>query len=332
MLTALLLVVFFAILIIGHEFGHFIAARLLHMEVEEFGFGFPPKIFGKKIGRTEYTLNLIPFGGFVKIGDLEPIDQAPDGTMPKKLAPSWKRAIVFASGVAMNFLIGWVAFVFIFMIGAPRAVYVSNVLPDSPAGVSGIKPGDRFVDFRTVGELTDFVKARAGQNISFNIDRYGEKISASSTPEVIDGTVRIGVELLESGFDKQNVFRSIGSGFVSAADMSWRILSALFGMFSKGDFSSSSGPVGIFNAVSVAKDMGLVYFLQLLGVVSLNLMVINILPLPALDGGHLLFLIIEKIRRKPISFKVQSTINSTSFILLLILMFVVTIRDVIKLF
>ena len=232
----------------------------------------------------------------------------------------------------MNFIIGWLAFSFIFMVGAPNAVHVSNILADSGAAVSGIEAGDKFVDFSTAAELTDFIKSQTGQSISFNIDRYGEKISISVMPKEIEGVSRIGVELIESGLPKQNVWQSLGSGFLFAQKFSWKILSALFGMFSRGDFSASSGPVGIFNAVSIAKDMGIPYFLQLLGAVSLNLMIINILPLPALDGGHLLFLIVEKIRRKPVSVKVQTAINSTSFVLLLILMFVVTMRDIIRLF
>ena len=330
--TTLLIVVFFAILILGHELGHYLAARLLHMEVQEFGFGLPPKIIGRKFGKTEYSLNIIPFGGFVKIEDLEPVDMSPDTETRKERAPIWKRTVVFASGVAMNFLIGWLAFSFIFMMGVPKAVYVSGLVADSPAAVSGIKAGDRLVDFENVDQLTSFVQSHADENISWNIDRYGEKISVVAAPRVMDGVARIGVELIESGFPKQGLFQSLGSGFLTTGQFTGKIFSALAGMFRHGDFSSSSGPVGIFNAVSIAKDMGLAYFLQLMGVVSLNLMIINILPLPALDGGHLLFLAIEKIRRKPISIKAQSAINSTSFILLLILMFVVTIRDVINLF
>lgn len=332
MITVLLIVVFFAVLILGHEFGHFLAARLLHMEVQEFGFGLPPKIASKKIGKTEYSLNLIPFGGFVKVEDLEPVDMSPDPAMPKKYAPIWKRAIVFFSGVLVNFIIGWVAFSFIFMMGVPKAVYVSGLVADGSAAVSGIETGDRLVDFDSVDELTEFIKSHPEEDISWNIDRYGENIVIVAAPRVMDGVPRIGVELIESGFPKQGFFKSIGSGFLTAGQFAGKIFSALAGMFRHGDFSSSSGPISIFNAVSVAKDMGLAYFLQLMGIVSLNLMVINILPLPALDGGHLLFLAIEKIRRKPIGIKAQSAINSTSFILLLILMFVVTIRDIIRLF
>ncbi|MDD4931048.1 MAG: M50 family metallopeptidase [Candidatus Colwellbacteria bacterium] len=332
--TTLLIIVFFAILILGHELGHFLAARILGMKVQEFGFGFPPKLWGKKIKGTEYTVNLIPFGGFVRIDDLEPVDIAPEDTGRKEgRAPIWKRAIVFSSGVVMNFFLAWLAFSFIFLVGVPKALYVSGTISGSPAESSGLKAGDRFIDFNTVSDLTDFIGDNPGKEVSLTVDRYGDKVSVKAIPEIKNGAeARIGVELIESGFPKQNFFVAMWSGFLTSCDFIWKILSALFGMFRHGDFSSSSGPVGIFTAVSVAKDMGVAFFLQLLGVVSLNLMVINAFPLPALDGGHIVFLIIEKIRRKPISLKVQSAINSTSFVLLLILMFVVTIKDVIGLF
>lgn len=328
-LTAVLLLVFFGVLLLGHELGHFISAKLLGFKIDEFGFGFPPKIFSKKVGETEYSLNLIPFGAFVKVRGLEDADD--DGHESE--LPAWKKAVVFIAGIFMNFLIGWIAFSFIFMIGAPKAVYVSNVVPDSPAAKAGIVSGDKFSDYPELDNFISFVRANPGREISLNVDRMGGDMEIKVTPESKEGAAAtIGVELMESGFDRENPFLAVWSGLKASFDMIGRIVMALVNMFRHGDFSESSGPIGIFKAVNVAKDMGVVYFLQLLGVVSLNLTVFNFLPLPALDGGHLLFLLMGKIRGKPISLKVRQTVAGFCFIALLLLMFIVTIKDVINLF
>ncbi|MDD4818795.1 MAG: M50 family metallopeptidase [Candidatus Colwellbacteria bacterium] len=324
--TAILIVIFFAILVLGHEAGHFAAAKLLKLDVDEFGFGFPPKLIGKKWKGTEYTLNAIPFGGFVKIPALDPLSGKPSSV------PAWKRIIVFSAGVVMNFLIGWVAFSIIFMVGAPKGVYIGAVLEDSPAEAAGIIKGDKLVGFESIAPVIDFISPNIGEEVSLNLERKGKVLSVNIIPEESEGIGRIGVELIESGFPREGFFKGIASGFTATTSFTGRIVGAFISMFKYREFSGGTGPIGIFSAVSVAKDMGLVYFLQLLGVVSLNLMIINIFPLPALDGGHILFVLIEKLRGKPLSKKVISKVNSASFALLLLLMFVVTIRDILRLF
>ncbi len=327
-LTALLLLLFFGVLLLGHELGHFISARLLGFKVDEFGFGFPPKIFGKKVGDTEYSLNLIPFGAFVKIRGLEDADE--DGQ--ESVLPAWKKALVFGAGVLMNFMIGWFAFFLIFMIGAPKAVYIGNIVADSPAERAGLTAGDKFSDYPELDNLISFIRSNPDKEISLNIDRYGKDVEIKVIPEMKGDVATIGVELLESGFDRVDPLTAGWSGLKASFDMVGRIFMAFINMFRHGDFSSSSGPVGIFRAVDVAKDMGIVYFLQLLGIVSLNLTVFNLLPLPALDGGHLLFLLLGKLRGKPIDLRVRQAITGFFFIALLLLMFIVTIKDVINLF
>lgn len=325
-LTIVLIIVFFAVLVLGHEAGHFVAAKLLRLEVKEFGLGFPPKLIGKKIRGTEYSLNAVPFGGFVKIPALD------DSLKDKSFVPAWKRAIVLVSGVAMNFIIAWAAFSLIFMMGSPKGVYVSGVFDGSPAEFSGLKAGDKFKEYDSIDSVIAAINSNAGKTLFFKIERPGKTILIEIVPENKNGAGRIGVELIESGFAKEGFFKGIVSGLGSAWSFSGRIISAFAFMFRHADFSSGSGPVGIFTAVSVAKDMDFVYFLQLLGVVSLNLMIINIFPLPALDGGHLIFLAVEKLRGKSLGKNIKNRINSISFIFLLVLMFVVTIRDILRLF
>lgn len=329
--TVILIIFFFAILVLGHEFGHFLAARKMGFEVEEFGFGMPPRLFGKKIGKTLYSLNAIPFGGFVKVKGLMPEENT---EMPVKPAPAWRRLIVLVSGVFMNFVIGWFAFTAIFLVGSPSAVYVNEVLPDSPALSAGLKAGDKLSDFQSVDEAIDFIRQSGDREISLNILREGNEESFSVTPRLSEeGKAQIGVSLVEdAGYRKEPFFTAIKDGFVRATEFTALIVKAFVRMFSAGDFSSGSGPVGVFKAVAIARDMGAVYFLQLLGIVSLNLMVLNIIPLPALDGGHVLFLAIEKIRRRPLRPETLGIINTASFALLFILMIVVTIKDIMRLF
>jgi regulator of sigma E protease len=325
-LTALLIIVFFAVLILGHETGHFAASKLLRLEVQEFGFGLPPKIFSRKWRGTEYSINAIPFGGFVKVPALD----YSNGSEFK--IPTWKKIVVFSSGVFMNFIISWVVFSIIFMIGTPKGVYVGGVIEDSPAAQAGIVSGDKLVGFDSITPLIELIESNEGNILVLEVERQKEALSVEVVPISDGAKAKIGVELIESGVERENFFQSLWSGLSATGSFIVRIIGSFASMFRSGDFKGGAGPIGIFSAVRVAKDMGFVYFLQLMGVVSLNLMIVNFFPLPALDGGHILFLVIEKIRRKPLNQKVISRINSISYALLLLLMFVVTIRDIIRLF
>ncbi len=325
--TAILVIIFFAILILGHEIGHFVAAKLLKFEVQELGFGLPPKIFGRKWRGTEYSLNAIPFGGFVRVPALN------YSTEESFTIPLWKKAIVFTSGVFMNFIIAWVVFSIIFMIGAPKGVYVSAIMDNSPAQIAGIEAGDKLIDFQYLAPLIDTIgNTEPGDSLILRVERGRKILNIAVTPIMDEGVSRIGVELMETGFPKEGFFQSFKSGIETTWSFIVRIIEALIAMLRYRNFDNTAGPIEVFVAIQVTEDMGIIYFLQLLGVVSLNLMIINLLPLPALDGGHMLILLIEKLRRKPISKQLILRINSISYSLLLLLMFVVTIRGIIRLF
>jgi len=325
--TAILVIIFFAILVLGHEIGHFITAKLFKFEVQEFGFGLPPKIFGRKWRGTEYSLNAIPFGGFVRVPALD------YSTEESFKIPFWKKAIVFASGVFMNFIIAWVVFSIIFMIGAPKGVHISAIIDNSPAQIAGLEVGDKLIDFQRLDPFINLIEnTEPGDSLTLRVERQRKILNIMVAPAIDEGVGRIGVQLMETGFPKEGFFQSFQSGIETTWSFILKIIEAIIGMFRYGDFTDAAGPVEVFVAIQVTKDMGIIYFLQLLGVVSLNLMIINFLPLPALDGGHILILLVEKIKRKPISRKIILRINSISYSLLLLLMFVVTIRGIINLF
>ncbi len=327
-----------SVLILLHEFGHFLAARKFGLLVEEFGFGFPPRLFSKKVGETIYSLNLLPFGGFVRLygeNQWEKVDAE------KKVRsffnqPAWKRILVIIAGVVMNFLIGWLLMSVIFMIGTPRVLVVSEVLAGSPAAAVGILPQDQLKGFEKATDFVSYIDQNRGKEISLNIVRGGQDLVVQATPRV-SGEGALGVAVVEAGVERRSFFGALWEGLRSSWAIIIGILAAFINLFwglvTQGkllvDFV---GPVGIFGIASQAGSMGFIYLVQLVAMISLNLAVLNIFPFPALDGGRFLFIVIEKIKGSPLNPDLEKSANAIGFILLLLLIVAVTIRDVAHLF
>jgi regulator of sigma E protease len=338
--TIFLVFIFLAILIVGHEFGHFITAKLFGMRVDEFGIGFPPRIASWKKGETEYTINALPFGGFVRIygESKEKGDAYLDDPRSFRGAPLWKRAIVIAGGVVMNVMIAWIVFAAVFMIGIPNAVFIETVQEGTPAAEAGFAFGDEVKGFTSADEFTTYIAEHAGEEISVTVERSGEEMVLTATPreEPPVGEGRLGVAIAESGSAPMGFFAALYEGFFAVGRMIVFITSIFFGLIGSlfgGEWEALegvSGPVGIFNAVAVAGGKGIIYILQLLGLISVNLAVLNILPFPALDGGRLVFLVIERFVGRARILKVETLTNAFGFMLLLALMVIITIRDIIN--
>jgi regulator of sigma E protease len=327
----LLIVFFMGIIVAGHEFGHFLGAKLSGMQVNELGFGYKPRIFGKKIGETTYSLNALPFGGFVGI------EQGKTGEPGRGFnnASLGKRLLTLCGGIIMNFLIGWSAFSLLFMIGIPQGVYVTNVLPNSPAQSAGLKNGDQILDFSSLDVFLDTIKNHEGQPLSLKLLRDNEIVKVSVTPTSLSSaeTGRIGAEVTESGIARTGFFGGVKQGLLACFKIIGMIFERLISFFKvRGSLSNVSGVVGVIGAIHTANKLGIAYVLELLGMVSLNFTVINLLPIPALDGGNIVFLIYEKIRGKSAESKVTSTINLAGYLILLFLMIVVNIRDISRFF
>lgn len=336
-MTILIVIIGISLLILIHEFGHFLVAKKMGLLVEEFGFGFPPRLFSKKIGETTYSLNLLPFGGFVKIFGEDPLATATAGQERSFAAqPAWKRALIIVAGVLMNFLLGWLLMSIIFMIGTPKAILIAEVLPGSPAEVTGIMPQDQILGFEKAKDFIDFVNKNRGKEIALDISRGGEELSFKVIPRV-EGEGPVGVSLVEAGVDKQPFFLAIWEGLKTAgfivAAIFGAFLNLIWGFLTQGkvlvDFV---GPIGIFGVASQAGELGFLYLVQLIAMISLNLTVLNIFPFPALDGGRLLFVLIEKIKGSPLSQNFERAANTAGFILLLLAMIAITIRDITRLF
>lgn len=353
------------VLVLVHEFGHFFSAKKFGIRVDEFGFGFPPKLFGKKFGETEYTFNLLPIGGFVKIFGENPDEENTNGLDKERSfvnKPKWQQAIVLLGGIFANFLLAWLLFSIGFMSGLPTSLgsepkgyeiknanlVLVSVLENSPAYSAGLKTGDKIVSIKS-GEdvlldinpetMKNFIVSHGKEEIEFGYIRGENEITKIAfTPKENEetGIPSIGVSMDQIGVLKLPFLRALWEGLVLDWNVTKGTVLGLFelikdGIKGEGSLSSVTGPVGMVNIVGSAYEFGFVYLLSFAGLISVNLAVINLVPFPALDGGRLLFLIIEKIKGSKLNSKIINNINMIGFILLILLMLFVTYNDIIKL-
>jgi regulator of sigma E protease len=343
-LTLLLVIAGFSLLILVHEVGHFLASKLFGIKVEEFGIGLPPRIFSFTFGETIYSLNCLPIGGFVRLmgeTDLSAYQgrsQSEDPSRNFRLAKPWKRAVVLTAGVFMNFVLGWFLIAVLLFVGIPKSIIVEDVQPSSPAAAVGILKGDRILDFKSVDELISRAEEMAGREMILRISRGNSVLEYKLTPRVspAPNEGRIGVKLSQLGTEPLGLISSISTSFLESVKILKLVFLAIFSLLGgilsgSPNFSEVMGPVGIINAASTASSLGFRYFIQLLAFVSLNLVALNIFPFPALDGGGLILLLLEKIRGVPLSLRVERILTSLGFIALLILMAAVTIKDILSL-
>jgi regulator of sigma E protease len=348
MLIVVIVIIGLSLLILGHEAGHFFAAKLFGLKVDEFGFGFPPRIFAIKRGETEYSFNWLPFGGFVKIsgerGEFALADQNPESkdTDQKKLffaQPTWKKSIILLAGVIINFIFGWLLISAAFMIGTPQALVIGGVEAGSPAQQVGIEAGDVVKGFTDSQSFINFIDAHRGQPTEIAITRNDKEIDFTVTPRTITAPNEgaVGVDLADAGSPRESPLPALWDGLQSAVSLLGLTVVAFYDLIKNLLVHASLlpgvvGPVGIFGVAEETGHIGLVYLLQFLGVISINLAVVNCIPFPALDGGRFLMTIIEKIKGSAIPDKVEGWVNGLGFAFLLLLMVLLTIRDVRGLF
>ena len=355
------------VLILVHEFGHFIAAKKFGIRVDEFGIGFPPKAVGKKFGETEYTLNWLPIGGFVRIFGENPNEESltgPDSARSFVHKPKWQQAVVLVAGVTFNVLFAWLLFVGAFMIGMPTAIdesemekvsdpklLILQVIPDSPAEEAGLKGSDQILGLRneageeiiglTPESVSTFISEHGEQKLTFTVERAQEDYEIVLVPET--GVIEEDPERAAAGFTMSLAgilvlppHEALIQGTKTTYDMLLTTAQGIGGFFYQAftfqaDLSQVAGPVGIVGLVGDASALGFAYLVTFTAFISLNLAVINMLPFPALDGGRLLFVVIEKIKGSPIRPQIANTVNLVGFVILILLMVVVTYSDIMKL-
>ncbi|OGF51660.1 RIP metalloprotease RseP [Candidatus Giovannonibacteria bacterium RIFCSPLOWO2_02_FULL_43_11b] len=357
LLTIITFLAILIVLVLSHEFGHFIFAKLAKVRVEEFAFGFPPRIFSVKKGETKYSFNLVPLGGYVKIyGEEGEEAQDPRSFSGQKFLT---KVLIIAAGVLFNFLLAYILFTSGFMIGTPiplsdndmnpsASIQITEVQRGSPAQHVGLEPGDRIMSllgadqegiaaFR-VSDVQKFIKDHRGQEISINYARHGEVYEIKATPrvEVKEGEGALGIAMIRTGVKKLGFFQSFKEGFSTTIDMTRATAGALLGFFKeiftgRASFEGVSGPVGIANLVGDFSRFGIIFLIQLTALLSINLALINIIPFPGLDGGRIFFLLIEKIKGSPFHWKFTRTVHAAGFIALIIMMILITYQDILKL-
>lgn len=359
-MSILIFFVVLFVLILVHEWGHFITAKKTGMRVDEFGIGFPPKLFGIQKGETEYTFNALPIGGFVRIyGENGTGEDIPDRARAFGARPKWAQAVVLLAGVVMNILFAWLLFSVTYMVGVPTAVdeatmgdtaelVVIQTVPDSPAAaipsgasISAAQSGDQTLTVITPSAFTEFVTAVSPDPIIVTYKVAGEEQVvtlqaeqglASDDPEryVVGASLSL-VETISQPF-----FSALWIGLQTTINGLEAITIGLYTLISQSfmgtaDFTQIAGPVGIVGMVGDAAAFGFTALLTFTAIISLNLAIINLLPFPALDGGRLVFVAIESITGKDIPVEWAGRINLVGFAILLLLMIAVTYNDIINL-
>ena len=359
-LTVIAFLFSLSFLIFLHEFFHFILAKKLKVKVEEFCIGLPPRIFSKKIGETIYSIGLLPLGGFNKLYGEEKREKKPGSFWGKRVEERF--LIVFSAPLA-NFLFGAFLFSIVFTLGFPQiiekkpplnakeiSIQVIQVMRDSPADKAGIFLGDKIIalkakkeeikNIKEIEEIQKFIEKHKGEKIELTLKR-GEKmikkvVIARKNPPKGEGP--LGIALAKTAI----VSYPFPEAIIKGGEYCLKISETLFlvlGKMIKGLFTGEKiqgveivGPIGIGVLISQMISQGSIYFLHFLGLLSVNLALFNLLPLPALDGGKIMLLFLEKIRKKPLSERAENLINQIGIGFLIFLMIIVTIKDLIRLF
>jgi regulator of sigma E protease len=346
--TILIAFVSLMALMVIHEFGHFILAKKFGTEVEEFGIGYPPRILGKKFGETIYSLNLIPFGAFVKIkgeeGGVENYRSFTD-------KPIWQRILIVLGGVVSFWIVAAILLTIVAGVwGLPVAVddsasqnivdpkvQISRVLPDSPAGQAGIEAGDTLVGFSKISEVENLIAANLGKETTLTVKRGQDLFEKKITPRLEYSTDEgaVGVVLIRTALEKYSWWQAPIQGVRVTANLTANIVKG-WGMGIKSLLGIEElpadvkmelrGPLGILEWLQQYSQMGANYFLFFVALISTGLALANLLPIPSLDGGKMVFLLIEAIRGRAINYKIEQRVTAAFFISLILLMIFITVK------
>lgn len=338
-MTVLIALVIIAAIILVHEVGHFIAAKRIGIPVHEFSLGMGYKLFSTTKNGTEYSLRLIPIGGFVRMAgeDLGDLDD-PNGF--SKRTPLEKIRVAFA-GPFMNLALALFIFIYTYaFIGIPSISdepVIGSLVEGKPAGIVGLKPGDRIIniDGKTISywsDITREIMSSGGKELAVTVARGAETIQYRITPEVdSSGVPAIGI-MGTINYEKQGIINSIKTGFIQTYQLTVMMLGGLWMIISGGASAADlAGPVGIAQLVGEAAQGGAVFLLSFTAFLSINLGIINLLPIPALDGSRIVFAVVEAIRRKPLEPEKEGFIHWVGFLFVMMIIIIVTYNDIVRL-
>jgi regulator of sigma E protease len=342
--SALAFIAVFSVVVLVHEVGHFLSARQAGIVIEEFGIGYPPRIATLFVRNgVEYTLNVIPLGGFVKLRGEE--DPTEPGSFASKSA--WVRIRTLGAGVAMNVLLAVVLFAGVYLIGKPilqGQIMVESVLPYTPADDAGMWPGDVLLriegqDVQSFTELRERVRSLAGREIEVLLDRKGEPFSVRVTPrrEPPAGQGALGITIAMAPgavvtTERYSLWKAISRGAVDVVTTIRAMIAGFAQMFRGGLRAGDiTGPVGIYQISGIVARNGLISLMQWTGFLSLNLFLLNLLPIPGLDGGRIAFVVLEKVRGRRMAPQREGMAHVIGMLILLALTAVVSAFDILRL-
>lgn len=355
MLTVIVFFVILGILVLVHEFGHFIAAKKNGIRVEEFGFGLPPRLVGVRKGETLYSINLLPFGGFVKLfgEEYHEIKKGSDPHLKKRsfvYKKPWQKASVIIAGVIGNLLLGWLIISYLFTQGVPvptKHIIVEKVQKNSPALSSGLQPKDIIIKFTADKEyildntsnLLKLTKQFAGKKITLGIQRGERMLQIPIIPrkKYPSDQGPLGIVITTFQEKKYSLIEAPVYGLIESFNITRTITVELIKIgiqvvSLKAPAVDVTGPVGIARYTGEAVRIGKNAVLELVALLSLNLAIINVLPFPALDGGRLIFVLYEWIRKKRVNERIERNLNVFGLAILLSLAILITIRDIIQIY
>ncbi|MEW6428143.1 MAG: RIP metalloprotease RseP [Thermodesulfobacteriota bacterium] len=349
-------VIVLGVLIFVHEFGHFLFAKLFRVKVLKFSLGFGPKVVGVRWGETEYLLSAVPLGGYVKMLGENPGEEVEETDQDRSFSsrPVWQRFLIVLGGPSFNLLFAVVLFFLMFAavglpVPAPGTV-IGSVNPDSPAARAGLEAGDEILAIdgkatREWEEVSSLIKEGGGKPVTLSIRRGGETLEVTGTPEEQEIKTVFGepsgrkLYLLGISRSEEVVYEetTIGGAFAAGLSQTWAYIyltiMGIVKMIQKViPASELGGPILIAQLAGKQLQSGLLNFFSFMGLVSVNLGILNLFPIPILDGGHLVFFSVEALRRRPLSQRTQEIMQQIGLVILASLMLFVFYNDLVRLF
>lgn len=359
MLTAIVAIFIFAVLVIVHEFGHFITAKLAGMYVEEFSIGMGPQLLSKRIGETRYSLRLLPLGGFVRIIGDDPSEEEranidipviPEYRRYQNISV-WKRIIFVCAGSFMNFITAILIFAGMYMVMGQAVpvehplAEISSLVENGPAMEAGLAPGDKVTSVNGQPityweELTAVIDAsEADQVIQLEVQRQGETLQIAVTPKFDEASGHMLLGVYNNAVERKPVgpFKGLQMGAIATWQISGAMLDVVGDLFTgkiniADEEEGLTGPIGIVHIIGETTRAGWIYVFNLMALLSINLGLLNILPIPSLDGSKLMFLILEGLRGKPVDPLKENMVHLTGYALIMLLIVYVTYQDIMRFF
>jgi regulator of sigma E protease len=341
MFTLLVALIFLSIMVIVHELGHFVSARLVGIYAEEFSIGMGPKLFGFSGKETQFSIRALPIGGYVKfLGE----DEKSDDPRAFSNAKVWKRMVVVVSGSLMNILLAILLLTTLYMAFGVYEIapQILEVAENSPAEHAGLKPGDIIIqvdstpidisnDEKAVETIRDLIKAKGKNPLSITVNRDGKNVIIDLVPQYNDETDSYMIGIVFGRFRRYSFFPALRTSFTQTGRIVVLMVDGIRGLLFRGQgINEIMGPVGIVGEIGKAVQAGIQQMLSLAIIITINLGVINLIPFPALDGGRLVLLLLEGIRRKPIEAEREGFIHFIGFVVLILLMVLVTYKDIMR--